>query len=399
MINRELLAILWQRYKIYLLLMLALVLGFAVMNSQTGVKNWQAEYHNEKVAKNTFEEQIKYSKADTSPEEKHPGEVMLYHGEGKKETYTKDFKEFRDHQLQFYLTNEIYGSGNGYIYFSQNITVYLVCAIVVGFLTFFLDYKTGFNTLLFSSRFKRGDIFKTKLILIGGGFFIVVIAAKTIALLNLWWQIPMEYFKVDMGQALLGVLASSILTVTVYLTSCLAGIVLAEWVTGLLTISLFWFSLLFLNNALTELVAVVRYELLGRKLEDALNSRTFLMRVEEIYQGYQFNWKLLLLSVVISLIMLVISFSLFNKQDLTHNGEYLAFSFLRKPTVILLVTYITFTVSVTGVSRYMYMTNVTFSPTYFCIKLLISLVVSYVISQLLVYRQLKISSHLLGFNK
>ncbi|MDF0480828.1 hypothetical protein OL233_11110 [Vagococcus sp. PNs007] len=377
-----------QRYWKYLLLVVIVISGMAFMDAFSGIKNWQAVEQNQSrpEEREYFESRLKDDDTEV------PGKVAYYDFKSGEEKFTDDFEEYKKSELQFtvrsynteeYAVNEFYSESSFYL---------VIILMVVGFLSFFLDLKTHFNTLLFSSRFTRKDIFIRKKVLISGTLLVTLLLTKLIGVWVLKLAIPSEHFLVDMGPMMISVVTSTITLMTVYEIFAFAGMIMGEWVTAIGTLVAFWFSLPMASDAIDRLVIIVKHYILGYSMRE-IDQGSWLDNGFVTYlNDSPFDMKNVILLLVVIAILIISAIYLYNKMGLDNNNEYLVFNGLKRPIQWVMISYITVILATTGITDHLYVSNIEFSWIGFALKVAFSLVLSYLLSQGLIYRKFKLGT-------
>ncbi|CAM3362684.1 hypothetical protein [Vagococcus fessus] len=374
-----------QRYWKYLLLVVVVISGLAFMDTFSGIKTWQATKQNQSSpeAREYFEERLK------DGYERSPGKISYYDFKSGEEKNTDNFEEYNKAELQFtirsynteeYAVNEFYSESSFYL---------VIIVMVVGFLSFFLDLKTHFNTLLFSSRFTRKDIFIRKKVLISGTLLITLLLTKLISVWVLKLAIPSEHFLVDMGPMTVSVVTSTITLMAVYEIFAFAGMIMGEWVTAIGTLIAFWFSLPMASEAIDRLVIIVKHYILGYSTREIDQGSWLGDGFVTFLNDSPFELKNVILLLVVSVILIISAAYLYSKVGLENTNEYLIFNGLKRPIQWVMMSYITIIVATLGITDHLYVSNIDFSLIGFILKVAFGLVLSYLLSQGLIYRKFK----------
>lgn len=385
--DKGLLKLIGQRYWKFLALIAVLVIGAYVIEGSNSVKYWKFEnnYLQTKEAEDDFVEN--YASAD--PEQEH---YEYYNRVTKKYEKTTNFEVYRQDRLNYFNEDDTYYGlyTYGSSFYQENTFYFFVIAAVVGFLLFFFDMKSHFNTLLFSSQYSRPQIYWSKYLVVGGSLLLSVLLGKLYVLLTIKSGIPSEYFNGEMSLLVTSVLAGTCVIGLVFLISSFAGLILGEWVTGVLTLVGFYVSLSFFFEAIAELEEVFKYYVLGYALTD---DYSIMLPERLVVNGLSTiavpTWYFLVY-FLIALVLLISGQKLFAKVTLENNNKYLVFANLRRPTLIIFMLYCTILVAGFGSSYHLYAEHEVFNFWGWLLKIILAGIVSYLIGSLTIYRQLKI---------
>lgn len=385
--DKGLLKLIGQRYWKFLALIAVLVIGAYVIEGSNSVQYWKVEnnYLQTKEAEDDFVEN--YASAD--PEQEH---YEYYNRVTKKYEKTTNFEVYRQDRLNYFNEDDTYYGlyTYGSSFYQENTFYFFVIAAVVGFLLFFFDMKSHFNTLLFSSQYSRPKIYWSKYLVVGGSLLLSVLLGKLYVLLTIKSGIPSEYFNGEMSLLVTSVLAGTCVIGLVFLISSFAGLILGEWVTGVLTLFGFYISLSFFFEAIAELEEVFKYYVLGYALTEdysrVLSDHLFVAGLN----NRAIPTSSFLVYLLIALVLLISGQKLFAKVTLENNNKYLVFANLRRPTLIIFMLYCTILVAGFGSSYHLYAEHEVFNFWGWLLKIILAGIVSYLIGSLTIYRQLKI---------
>ena len=217
-----------------------------------------------------------------------------------------------------------------------------------------------------------------------------VLLGKLYVLLTIKSGIPSEYFNGEMSLLVTSVLAGTCVIGLVFLISSFAGLILGEWVTGVLTLFGFYISLSFFFEAIAELEEVFKYYVLGYALTEdysrVLSDHLFVAGLN----NRAIPTSSFLVYLLIALVLLISGQKLFAKVTLENNNKYLVFAKLRRPTLIIFMLYCTILVAGFGSSYHLYAEHEVFNFWGWLLKIILAGIVSYLIGSLTIYRQLKI---------
>ncbi|MFY8331452.1 hypothetical protein [Vagococcus carniphilus] len=352
--KKELNQLIMQRYKYFLLGISLLIVGITILETKANLSLWQETRTelNSKKAENSFYKELKSK--DSYPN----GKMVVFYDdrEGKSEVETDDFSEYKKARLEVFHDNPHFVSVySGYV--SESIFIITLMAIVSGFVLFFYDNKTNFNTMLFSSKYRRRDIYLTKYKIVGGTLFLTLLVAKVARILSFVLFIPSEHLNANFFELLPSQLLQVSLLGVVFMISSFAGILLGEWVTGVITIFGFWYMF----NSFVAGIFSIYSTLTDRIFSNPFLELTFFFNLSKrntlpvfIYLG---------LFIVVSAILFIWGMKLYDQLPLENNGKYLMFDFLRRPIQLVFLVYLfvattgsglvdAIKINVTGVSPY-----------------------------------------------
>lgn len=331
--KKDLQKLILERYK-WLMLGVILVLGFVLFK---GTYNMISSWHDQKNHLDMKQTEIEFYRDLKDPDIYPDGGAPIYYDPVlEKEITTKDFSEFRDYQLKVFNDEEhtmVFYNGISY---GDIVIILMGVAIVAGFSLFFYDNKTHFNTLLFSSRYTRVDIYKMKFKVVGSSFIISLILIKLIQLMAIVSAIPKEYLNATFTDLLPSQMLQVLFLTFVFGLSSFAGLILGEWISGVLTIIGFWYTV----------PAVISAFPVGffMKKHSVLKEGSFyyfdyyeLMQLEKGISNHQLFIGLFCL--ILSVLFYYWGKRLYQVLSLEKNGNYLMFNHLRRPTQIVFLIY------------------------------------------------------------
>lgn len=352
--KKELNQLMMQRYKYFLLGISLLIVGITFLETKSNLSLWQEERTelNTKKAENSFYKELKSK--DSYPN----GKMVVFYDdrEGKSEVETDNFSEYKKARLEVFQNEpHLVSVYSGYV--SESIFIITLMAIVSGFVLFFYDNKTNFNTMLFSSKYRRRDIYLTKYKIVGGTLLLTLLVAKVARILSFVLFIPSEHLNANFFELLPSQLLQVSLLGVIFMMSSFAGILLGEWVTGVITIFGFWYMF----NSFVAGIFSIYSTLTDRIFSNPFFELTFFFNLSKrntlpvfIYLG---------LFIVVSAILFIWGMKLYDQLSLENNGKYLMFDFLRRPIQLVFLVYLfvattgsglvdAIKINVTGVSPY-----------------------------------------------
>ncbi len=325
-----------ERYKYFLLGVTLLIIGVTLFETRSNISNWkevQTELSDKKAEKEFYK--------DLKNTESYPtGKMTVFYDnrEGRPAVDTDDFKEYKNYRLEvFHDDPNVVATYPGYA--SESMFLLLLVAIISGFVLFFYDNKTNFNTLLFSSKFRRRDIYFAKYKIVAGSLLLALIISKVMRILSFMLFIPSEH----LNASFLELLPSQILQITalalIFSVSSFAGIILGEWITGVVTLFGFWYML----TSFVVGVFSVYSNLINRVVYYEFIDVNLFLQLAKNNTGATFLYIMLFLAA--SLGMFFWGMTLYDRLSLEKNGNYLMFDFLRKPTQVIFLIYVFFATS------------------------------------------------------
>ena len=242
--NPSLKKILINRYKGPLVILILLILGIYTFQTISGITSWKTNYtyFNTPAAQKDFDEQLKNS---YDFEDEQAGNIFLYYDLKKEHAiYTDNFKEYKDYSLTIFnpITDANQLAYNSYSYYDEHFLFLLVIVMVTGVLLFLYDLKTQFTAALFSSKYRRKDIYWHKMIIVGSTLAGTLLVAKMISLLAYRFFIPSEFLNISLHQQLMSTLSGWLTLITLFVISSFIGMLFGEWLFGIATIGIIYFS-------------------------------------------------------------------------------------------------------------------------------------------------------------
>ncbi|MEG0551374.1 MAG: hypothetical protein RR554_09425 [Vagococcus sp.] len=385
--KKELQDLLVQRYKYVLIAMAVFFVGLSLYETKVSISNWK-EAETEVTGKKgeaSFYKEIKDK--NSYPD----GKMTLYYdvNNGDKVFSTDDFEEYKEARLEVFPDKpdqqSVFGS-----YLNESYFLMIVVTIICGFSLFFYDNKTNFNTLLFSSKFKKKEIYQAKLKIVGGTLLLSLVVSKLLKLAGLTLFIPREHLNASFTDLLPSQIVLTTCLVAIFIVSSFAGVILGEWITGVITISVFWYML----SAFLSGLSVTYYTLTNKNFQNlewfSINNYFELSK-----KGFPEVIIPTLFFLLISFVLLFWGEKIFKKLSLENNGKYLMDDSLRRPVQIVFLIFVFFVtkgpglieaikIKVTGINPYgQYEPSVVSAM----IMTVIILLVAFMISTTVIYRK------------
>ncbi|MBL1224430.1 hypothetical protein [Enterococcus sp. BWR-S5] len=304
--NKQLLEIFKKRYALFVLFGCLAIIGIFLNDSRNNSNRWQ-EYN-------------------------HPNTTNTIASEATGSTELLTQYNMENQSMVFVETGP-----NSNVYYSFYFNENFLAAIIIlaaGFLMFFVDLKTGFNSFLFSLGFPRKHIYFAKYLFIGLPLLLSVLVGKLLMSLILFFTIPTEFMNLSIPELLLGIGTSWLTYVFYFACGAFIGLVSGNTILGLLTIFGFGLSI---NFSIPGFVHAVQYALYhDTERYPPLMSNLFSIFITKsvpLWQGYA-------VFILLSVVLIIFGNTLYNRLSLEKNGNYLLFDNLRLPTLVLITFYV-----------------------------------------------------------
>lgn len=385
--KKELQELLIQRYKYLLIAIAVFFIGLSFLETKNNISNWkdiQIEVTDKNAEKNFYKE---IKDKNSYPD----GKMTLYYDvdNGDKVIATDNFEEYKENRLKVFPDKKDQQSVFGF-YLTESIFLLISVTVISGFALFFYDNKTNFNTLLFSSKFSKQAIYLAKYKIVGGTFLLTLAIAKLVRMLGLVLFIPKEYLNVSFLELLPSQILQISCLMTIFVVSSFAGLILGDWITGIVTMLGFWYMLSgFIYGLNSIYVTLMNKEFKNVPGFEIVNYFELSKKsVSEILLP-------ILVFLIISIILLLWGNQLYKQLSLENNGNYLMFNHLKKPVQIIFLLFVfvvtrggalieALKIKLTGINPYgQYQPSVAHS---LLITLLV-LVVAYLVSTIIIYRK------------
>jgi MFS family permease len=212
-------------------------------------------------------------------------------------------------------------------------TIFFAAALMNGFLYFFWDMRSRFAQFLFSSKFKRKDILKTKLLLMLATLTISFVVATFLKHLIIFTSIPSPYMNLTFTQVLPGIGWNLLYLIALTIFGMFFGIIMGQMATGF--ISLFGFAgfLMAIVNGIGQL-----QELSNRRSGQV--GQTFISSINNTFLDVTYGSGSLPSWIWPIVTLICFSFFIFYsypKITLDQTDEYLMMPSLRKPTLLIAI--------------------------------------------------------------
>ena len=304
--------IFWQRSKWILLFAgLAIIASFYLQATDV-VKDWHQsnEHYHSKEFNQCFKE---------TPE--------IFLSDFKKGSTKEDFIRYNltlhlaDDDLYFRNKNDLAHADLLYYYHStssMSLWFKILCFLILGFVTFFVDLKTRFNQYLFTLNVKKSRLFSQKVLFFSGFILAATLLGCILAQIILYTSIPNEYLNATFIQAIYSIFSTTLTYFTLYIIGLVLGAVLGHMILGPISIVLTFYYLLFM------------IPLLPGKVNYYLSTLQF---IPSFYGLHPYLLVLLILAIVCGLLLAYYSFK---HTSLEENGSYILAPKLRLPIFLLM---------------------------------------------------------------
>ena len=249
--NRSLFTLLFTRYKRILLGLIVFILGFYAYFSFNDISSWHqnSRYLNSEQGLLDFNKSIEES---YEFDDEQQGKVFLYYDLSKEKTvYTNEFSDYRENLLTVFNSKNKSTQlpYNAYEHYNEHFFLFFIMLSLTGFFLALFDLHSHFNSFLFSSKFKRSNIYWNKLLLIGGSLFTALFIAKSASILAFRLLIPNHFLNISLGQHILSSMTGLLAILTSFTLSYFLGMLIGEWVSGIILLTSVYFTFkLFLQN-------------------------------------------------------------------------------------------------------------------------------------------------------
>lgn len=272
-----------------------------------------------------------------------------------------------DEKPVYYTSIEEYIKGNSYLFFKMNeqdslatrenkevepevsygstfrseaTIIFLAVFFIVGFLLFFVDLKTNFNTFLFSLGVTRTEIFIEKLKTVAIPLFSVLLLCKLAFIASFYLFIPHEFINVHLSTLLLTLINGYIFTFFFFTCGVFIGILTGNLLFGPVIAFAFFSSTLVIKTALVNYILVFESLVGGNLLYNYFNYNQSYLDIGKSTISVEGCIAL----AVVSLVLLFISWRAFHQLSLEKSSQNLLLDGYRLPISILIIVYSCFLV-------------------------------------------------------
>lgn len=333
--------ILFLRYKPLLIFLSILVLGIYCFQTANGITTWKNnyQYFQSDDAIKDFERQIEES---YEFDDVNGGQLFLYYNLEKEQTiYTSDFSQYKDYSLKIFNSKSDANQQayNSYVYYNEHFLIFLIIFISSGVLLFLYDLKSNFTSALFSSKFKRSDIYRQKILLVGGTLASSLLVGKIFSFICYHLLIPKVFFNISIQQHLLSTLSGWATLVSIFLLSSLIGILFGDWLFGVGTIIVLFFTF---SSFLGNLNLVYTTLFVDESKLPYTISETALNQVMPLNQTsiLKLNVVPLIFLIIAGILAYFLGKFLFNRISLEHSGDVILVPKTSRLVQIFMIIYI-----------------------------------------------------------
>lgn len=338
--------LLLHHYKKVMIALVLIISGIYLFETVSGITSWKNSYayFNSESAKTSFEKKIKESYSFDDQEQ---GKIFLYFNLDKEESvYTDSFEEYKNYSLTFFNPNEDANQlgFNAYPFYNEHFLQILIIFVLCGIFLFLLDLKSNFNSLLFTSKYKRSTIYWYKYYLIGGTLSVSLFLSKVISMSAYRFFIPSNYLNISLSQQIISSFSGWLTLVSIFILSSFLGLIIGDWLFGVIaTLTILFTFQSFLSN--------VNYIIQTFFLDESdITSKVNTNMLSDILPLTQvttqpFNALPLLILIVLACLTLFLGQFIFDSITLEDSGSFIIIPKLKRIIQIIIICYgtITFT--------------------------------------------------------
>lgn len=338
--NQSLKRFLFNHYKKIIISLIVIISGIYFIQTVTGIVSWQNnnKYFSSEKAYLNFEKQLKDS-YDFEDQEK--GKIFLFYDLKKEHAvYTDNFDTFKDYSLTIFNSNEDANqqSFNAYPYYNEHFMLLLVIFIIAGISLFLIDLKSNFNTLLFTSKYKRSSIYWYKYYFIGGTLSLTLLVSKTISILFYRFFIPSNYLNISLSQHIFSSFSGWLTLISLFILSSFLGLIVGNWLFGIgATLVMFFTFNRFLLN-----IDFIKQTLFKNYAEETSTvSSNILKNILPLQQAsiQPINHLPIFILVFLSILALFTGQQLFERISLENRGNFIIIPKLNRIVQFLIIIY------------------------------------------------------------
>lgn len=334
--NKQLFTLLKLRYGKVTLIGAVIILALFLFSSITLVGSWntEKEYFTSDEFKTEYQE--------------NPRNYTYWGEDGSRDIPYDSAQDYIDDQLMLFRKLDVYVPDvyeAGYnpdtnyawnIYGSGSPVIPAVTFLFIGFLLFFIDLKTSFNTFLFSSGFSRKQTFFGKFFFVG----IPLLAAYTLGnSIKLGWiaaNIPNEYINSPMWVLVMSAINCLIFAIFFFAIGSFIGTLVGNLVFGPITLIVFAYMLGATPYALGQAYNTYLGFRPEQTIANGLSSINFELLFRNDFTKFAGNWVVWCFCLITTLILILLTFKGYQKISLENNGQYLLLPKWRVPIVLLM---------------------------------------------------------------
>lgn len=324
--DKQLMTILKKRYGLFLVLAIIAILGIYTLSGINNVRSWKAM--NESIYSKDQVNVLKKDQDNFFYEDKYQGlsfdeKLIIYQKESLNLFLYNNFSDG--------TTNKnLYSS----FYYKEAFFPLLIFASITGFLLFFADLKTSFNTFLFSLGISKKKIYWYKHLLVSLPFLLSILVGKFILTGIILANIPENFINISSSEILSSIVGSWTTLIFFYFAGSFIGLVTGNLVLAPLTvlgftITMNWFIAGFVN---------------GWNYFTGNHSDTALFYQNDFFYELgqnKVNWTNVGITSAVIFLLIYGSAFLYPKLSLEKNGNFLLFNAIRIPVLLLFIFYTT----------------------------------------------------------
>ncbi|MHC5250291.1 hypothetical protein [Enterococcus sp. LJL90] len=383
--DKKVFTLMKQRYGKFVLIAGLLIVLFYIFSATNFIGNWQSN-HEYYFSKDFSEYYLPSDNIETIFDEQ--GNILSEEPTSLEDYRNQQLYVFEKSNSSSYsdkLYEKNYQSGGQYYYNAfRPLELNGMIFLALGFLLFFVDLKTSFNTFLFSSGISRKKIFMGKLLAVALPILFVFIVATLIQLAIISLNIPDPYFNSELGPLLSSLISTWALAFLNLIMGIFVGILTGNLILGPLTVLVYGTMFLGIPELLNNLQRLI-YGVTEVTPIDFSSYFNFGL-------AKQTNPVLLpVVLIIVGCLFIFLAVKAFQKVSLENNGHFLLVPKWRLPIFIFMALYANLIVSfliAPPLLNYQYTVafyeaNASLLP--YVVQLLIQLVIVTLICGLLVY--------------
>lgn len=260
--------ILWQRVGKVIAVLSLLIVANYLWSGNSLVNSWEAKRN---YLLHDSESQQHFEKNSTGNKE----DIYAYWDFHTNQTKTfTSYQEYVENESHLFfdegglaLTPGIKNTKGTQRFWTESAHLLIFVSFMVGFLLFFVDLKTNFNTFLFSLGIKRRTIFWRKILFTGVPLFLAILLGKLLMLVIMVQGIPQPYMNGDISSLLLSAFTSTCVMFSLYSAGVFLGTILGNLVTAPILIWLFYLATSFIQYGFSNFLGIIGGEALATRFE------------------------------------------------------------------------------------------------------------------------------------
>lgn len=315
-----------ERYGKALIITLVLMGAFYAVLSYSSVRNWyetrQNVYSEEYLswAGVDYDAQGKeYQLTDKEIAYKQKNQLQLF--------YTPMYSDGQTEEARYQARNDYDANTTYHSQFSQDqLMIYFM--LLIGFLLFFVDLKTNFNTFWFAAPYSRKKVFLGKIRKVALPILLLLLFCKVVYTAIVVSAIPSEYVNATWQVLGASILQSWLLGVFMFAMGLLIGTLCGNLILGPITLLSFgWLSFWF-PQVLNLNVSTIHRLFKGWEWTNSANNQSNLIQNVDTWfvtgvgkSGG--HWFMAVFFILLSSVCFVLALSAFKKISLENTGSYL----------------------------------------------------------------------------